>query len=77
MESSEQGVAEFQGFQMIDSVKIYRTPEKLTSVIHLKEVLDTFSEISLAESYVVGVCGISYVYWSKIYVHAIWIRGPS
>ena len=29
---------------------INRTPENLTSVFHLKEALDTFSEMSLAES---------------------------
>ena len=29
---------------------INRTPEYLTSVFHLKEALDTFSEMSLAES---------------------------
>ena len=29
---------------------INRTPEYLTSVFYLKEVLDTFSEMSLAES---------------------------
>ena len=77
MESSEQGASEFQGFSVIDSVIIYRTPEKLTSVIHLKEALDMFSEMSLAESYVVGGCGILYVYWSEKYAHAIWIHGPS
>ena len=66
----------FRDFQMIDSVMIYRTPEKLTSVIHLKEAPDTFFEMSLAESFVVSGCGISYVCWSEIYAHAIWIRGP-
>ena len=48
----------FRNFQVIDSVMIYHIPEKLTLVIHLKEALDMFSEMSLAESYVVSSCGI-------------------
>ena len=46
MESFERGASESDD----DSVIINRTPEYLTSVFHLKEALDTFSEISLAES---------------------------
>ena len=50
MESFERGTSESQEFSDDDSVIINRTPENLTSVFHLKEPLDTFSEMSLAES---------------------------
>ena len=74
MESSEQGVSEFQGFSGDDSVIIYQTPEKLNLVIHLKEALDIFSGDELSRklhTYVVSGCGISYLYWSEIYTRAI------
>ena len=52
MESFERGASESQEFSDDDNVIINRTPENLTSVFHLKEALDTFSEMSLAESLV-------------------------
>ena len=50
MESSEYVGSESQGFSDDHSVIIYCTPEKLTSIIHLKEALDTFYEMSLTEN---------------------------